>query len=75
MYLCCRYKCNDLRKSHTGTQFFCFWLISAILCLLTRNAGIVQLRQKIQFQGEGDFKWLRTRSLGVRGTFGSQPEP
>lgn len=50
-------------------RVFCFWLINAILWWLTRNAGIVQFCQKIQFQTEGDFKWFRTWSLGISGTF------
>lgn len=62
-------------KWHTSKQFFCFWLIGAILWLLTRNAGVVQFCQKIQFHREGDFKWFRTGSLDIRGTFGSRPEP
>lgn len=61
--------------SGKGTQFFCFGLIVAILWLLTRNAGIVQFCQKIQFQSKGDFKWFRTGSLDIWGTFRSRPEP
>lgn len=69
------YKPIRIMKWHTSKQFFSFWLIDAILWLLTRNAGVVQFCQKIQFHREGDFKWFRTGSLDIRGTFGSRPEP
>lgn len=70
------YSKNKYNKEKNIIQV-CFWfcLIDATLWFLTRNACIIQFCQKIQFQRKGDFRWFRTGSLGIRGTFWTWPGP